>query len=152
LDPQIAKPHTVDNVVPVTKVKGTKIDQIFFGSCTNTRLEDIAIVADILRNKRISKDIRMLVFPASMKIYIEALKKGFIQDLVEAGAIVMNPGCGPCMGNHEGVPASGEVILSTSNRNFRGRMGNPEAEIYLASPRTIAVSALTGKIEDFREF
>lgn len=150
LAPQIAKPHTVDNVAPVNKVEGTPLQQIFFGSCTNTRLEDIRIVANMLRGKKIHPDVRMLMFPASTEIFLKALKRGYIEDLVEAGVVMMNPGCGPCMGNHEGVPASGEVTLSTSNRNFRGRMGNKEADIYLASPLTCAVSALTGKITDHR--
>lgn len=152
LEPMIAKPHTVDNVVPVTMVKGTPIQQAFFGSCTNTRIEDFKVVASVLRGKKIHPNVRMLVFPASREIYLQVLKRGWIEDLIEAGAVIMNPGCGPCMGNHEGVPANGEVTISTSNRNFKGRMGNKDAEIYLASPRTVAVSALTGRIEDFREF
>jgi len=152
LAPQIAKPHTVDNVVPVTGVEGTKLNQVFFGSCTNTRLEDIKIVADVLRGKKVHKDVRMLMFPASREILLDALKTGLIEDLVEAGVVMMNPGCGPCMGNHNGVPADGEVVLSTSNRNFKGRMGNKNSFIYLASPRTAAVSALTGRIEDHRKF
>jgi len=151
LAPQIAKPHTVDNVAPVTEVEGTSLQQIFFGSCTNTRLEDIKIVANTLRGKKVHPDVRMLMFPASTEIFLEALKRGYIEDLVEAGVVMMNPGCGPCMGNHEGVPADGEVTLSTSNRNFKGRMGNKEAEVYLASPLTCAVSALTGKITDHRK-
>ncbi|MBU0712857.1 3-isopropylmalate dehydratase large subunit [bacterium] len=148
LEPMIAKPHTVDNVVPVSEVKGTRIDQIFFGSCTNARVEDFEIVAEILRGKRVHPDVRMLVFPASQEVYLEVLKKGWIQELVEAGCVIMNPGCGPCMGNHEGVPANGEVVLATSNRNFKGRLGNKESFVYLVSPRTAAMSALTGKIED----
>lgn len=151
LAPQIAKPHTVDNVAPVTEVEGTSLQQIFFGSCTNTRLEDIKIVANTLRGKKVHADVRMLMFPASTEIFLEALKRGYIEDLVEAGVVMMNPGCGPCMGNHEGVPADGEVTLSTSNRNFKGRMGNKEAEVYLSSPLTCAVSALTGIITDHRK-
>lgn len=151
LAPQIAKPHTVDNVAPVTEVEGTPLQQIFFGSCTNTRLEDIKIVANTLRGKKIHPDVRMLMFPASTEIFLEALKRGYIEDMVEAGVVMMNPGCGPCMGNHEGVPADGEVTLSTSNRNFKGRMGNKEAEVYLASPLTCAASALSGKISDHRK-
>ncbi len=151
LEPMIAKPHTVDNVVPVTEVKGTKIDQVFFGSCTNARVEDFKVVTNVLRGKRVHSDVRMLVFPASAEVYLEVLKRGWITDLVEAGCVIMNPGCGPCMGNHEGVPANGEVTLATSNRNFKGRLGNKESEVYLVSPMTAAVSALTGKIEDFRE-
>jgi len=151
LEPMIAKPHTVDNVVPVSAVKGTKIDQVFFGSCTNARVEDFEVVVDVLRGKKVHPDVRMLVFPASREVYLEVLKRGWIAELVEAGCVIMNPGCGPCMGNHEGVPANGEVSLATSNRNFKGRLGNKESFVYLVSPRTAAVSALTGKIEDFRE-
>jgi len=151
IEPMVAKPHTVDNVAPVAAVKGTKIDQVFFGSCTNTRIEDFEVVVSILKGKKVHPNVRMLVFPASREIYLEVLKRGWITELVEAGAVIMNPGCGPCMGNHEGVPAKGEVTLSTSNRNFKGRMGNKDAEVYLCSPRTAAVSALTGRIEDFRE-
>ena len=150
LEPMIAKPHTVDNVVPVSEVKGTPIQQIFFGSCTNARVEDFEIVTNVLRGKKIHPNVRMLVFPASQEIFLEVLKRGWIADLVKAGAVIMNPGCGPCMGNHEGVPADGEVVIATSNRNFRGRLGNKESEVYLVSPRTAAVSALTGRIEDFR--
>lgn len=151
LAPQVAKPHTVDNVSPVEDVEGTEIDQVFFGSCTNARLEDFQVVADIVRGRKIHPGVRMLVFPASREVLFDALRNGYIQDILEAGAVLMNPGCGACMGNHEGVPAAGEVVISTSNRNFKGRMGNKDAEIYLASPRTAAVSALTGAITDFRK-
>jgi len=151
LEPMIAKPHTVDNVVPIGEVEGTHLDQVFFGSCTNARIEDFAEVVDVLRGKKVHPGVRMLVFPASMEIYREALSRGYIADLVEAGAILMNPGCGPCMGNHEGILADGEVCLATSNRNFKGRLGNKEAEVYLGSPRTAAASALTGEITDFRK-
>ncbi|MCK4715247.1 MAG: 3-isopropylmalate dehydratase large subunit [Candidatus Marinimicrobia bacterium] len=151
LEPMIAKPHTVDNVVPVAEVKGIKIDQVFFGSCTNARVEDFEVVSNVLRGKKVHSKVRMLVFPASAEVYLEVLKRGWIADLVEAGCVIMNPGCGPCMGNHEGVPADGEVILATSNRNFKGRLGNKESFVYLVSPMTAAVSALTGKIEDFRD-
>ncbi|PIS30038.1 MAG: 3-isopropylmalate dehydratase large subunit [Candidatus Marinimicrobia bacterium CG08_land_8_20_14_0_20_45_22] len=151
IGPMVAKPHTVDNVAQVSAVKGTKIDQIFFGSCTNARVEDFEVVAGILKGRKVHSSVRLLVFPASREVYLDVLKRGWIIDLVEAGAVILNPGCGPCMGNHEGVPAKGEVTLSTSNRNFKGRMGNKDAEVYLCSPRTAAVSALTGRIEDFRE-
>jgi len=153
LAPQIAKPHTIDRdtVVDVTEVKGTRLDQIMFGSCTNARLEDFEAVAEVLKGKRVHPDIRMLVFPASREVFLEAMRLGYIQTLAEAGAVLNATGCGPCMGNHLGVPADGEVVLSTSNRNFRGRMGNRESEVYLASPRTVAWSALTGRIEDVRD-
>ncbi len=150
LEPMIAKPHTVDNVVPVREVVGTPIQQVFFGSCTNARVEDFEVVANVLRGKKIHPKVRMLVFPASQEIFLEVLKRGWITDLVEAGAVIMNPGCGPCMGNHEGVPADGEAVVATSNRNFKGRLGNKESDVYLASPRTAAVCALAGEIVDFR--
>ncbi len=151
LEPQVACPHTVDNVKPISEVKGTKIHQVFFGSCTNARLEDFEVVAKALKGRRVHPDVRMLVFPASQQVYLEALKKGYLQTILEAGAIIMNANCGPCMGNHAGIPASGEVSLSTSNRNFRGRQGNVESEVYLCSPLTAAASAIAGEIADFRD-
>jgi 3-isopropylmalate/(R)-2-methylmalate dehydratase large subunit len=151
LEPQIACPHSVDNVHPVTAAKGKKIDQVFFGSCTNARLEDFQIVAGILRGKKIHPGVRMIVIPASIQVFMEALEKGYIQDLVQAGAVIVNSNCGPCMGNHEGILAPGEIVLSTSNRNFKGRFGCADSEIYLCSPLTAAVSALKGEITDFRE-
>ena len=151
LEPQIACPHTVDNVKPVSKVKGTKVNQVFFGSCTNARLEDFEIVTSILRGKKVHPSTRMIVIPASAQVLKSALNAGYIQDLVEAGAVIVNSGCGPCMGNHEGVLAPEEVTLSTSNRNFKGRFGCRDAEVYLASPRIAAASALTGEITDFRD-
>ncbi len=147
----MACPHTVDNVKPISEVKGTKIHQVFFGSCTNARLEDFEVVAKALKGRRVHPDVRMLVFPASQQVYLEALKKGYLQTILEAGAIIMNANCGPCMGNHAGIPASGEVSLSTSNRNFRGRQGNVESEVYLCSPLTAAASAIAGEIADFRD-
>jgi homoaconitase/3-isopropylmalate dehydratase large subunit len=151
LEPMLAKPHTVDNVAPVSELCGTRIDQVFFGSCTNARVEDFEVVVNVLRGKQVHPEVRMLVFPASQEIFLEVLKRGWITELAAAGCVIMNPGCGPCMGNHEGVPASGEVVLATSNRNFKGRLGNKESEVYLVSPLTAAVSALTGKISDFRD-
>jgi len=151
LEPLVACPHTVDKVHPVSEVKGTKLDQIFFGSCTNARLEDFEIVANVMRGKKVHRSVRMIVIPASNQIFMEAMAKGYIQDLAQAGATIVNSGCGPCMGNHEGVPAPGERVLSTSNRNFRGRFGSKDAEVYLCSPLTAAVSALKGEIADFRE-
>jgi 3-isopropylmalate/(R)-2-methylmalate dehydratase large subunit len=150
LEPQIALPHAVDHVESVSAVEGTHIDQIFFGSCTNARLEDFAIVAHVLKGKQISPETRMLVIPASQQVFTEALKAGYIEILSNAGAVIGNTGCGPCMGNHLGVLAPGERTLSTSNRNFKGRFGCKESEIYLCSPLTAAASALTGKITDFR--
>lgn len=152
LEPQVACPHAVDNVKKVTEVEGKKIDQALIGTCTNGRVEDLHIAANILKGRRIAKSIRLLVFPASMEIYMEAIRLGILEELARAGAIIMNPGCGPCLGTHEGVLAPGEVCLSTANRNFKGRMGCNEAEIYLASPATVAASALEGKIADARRY
>ena len=151
LEPQIACPHTVDNVKPVSEVKGTKVNQVFFGSCTNARLDDFEIVTSILRGKKVHPSTRLIVIPASAQVFKDALNAGYIQDLADAGAVIVNSGCGPCMGNHEGVLAPEEVTLSTSNRNFKGRFGCRDAEVYLASPRIAAVSALTGEITDFRD-
>jgi 3-isopropylmalate/(R)-2-methylmalate dehydratase large subunit len=143
---QIACPHTVDNVKSIEKVEGTKIDQVVVGSCTNGRADDLAVAASILRGRRIADGVRMLVFPASWRIYSESMKSGVIEDLVNAGAIIMNPGCGCCLGVHQGALGDGEVALSTTNRNFLGRMGNPRAQVYLCSPAIAASSALTGCI------
>jgi len=152
LAPQVARPHTVDNVVPITEVAGTRIDQAFIGTCTNGRLEDFRVAARILRGRRIAPNTRLLILPASREVLLAALAEGIIADLVTTGAVVLNPGCGPCLGAHQGVMAPGEVTLSTANRNFKGRMGCKEAEIYLASPAAVAASALTGEITDPREF
>lgn len=151
ISPQIACPHEVDNTRPVNEVEGKKIDQIVIGSCTNGRLDDIEVTAKILKGKKIAKGVRMLVFPASWRIYREALKKGYIETLVNSGAIIMNSGCGCCLGVHEGALGDGEVALSTTNRNFKGRMGNPNAGVYLCSPAVAAASAITGLITDPRK-
>jgi len=151
LEPQIACPHTVDNVKPVGDVAGKSVQQIVIGSCTNGRLDDIEIAANILKGKKVARCVRMLVFPASSRIYLEALKQGFLATLMEAGVVVMNSGCGPCLGVHQGALADGDVGLSTTNRNFKGRMGNPNSEVYLCSPAVAAASALTGVITDPRE-
>ena len=152
VEPQVACPHTVDNVKPVTAVEGKKFHQALIGTCTNGRLEDLAIAANILKGRKIHPQVRVLVLPASREIYLEALKKGVIEVLSEAGCVILNPGCGPCLGAHEGILAPGEVVLSTSNRNFKGRMGSRDSEIYLASPATVAASALEGKITDPRKY
>jgi len=148
--PQVAKPHTVDNVVPVTEVAGTPINQALVGTCTNGRLEDLAAAADILRGRHIAPSVRLLVLPASREILLTAIERGFVSDMVAAGATLLNPGCGPCLGAHEGCMAPGEMTISTANRNFKGRMGSKEAFIYLASPATVAASALSGVITDPR--
>ena len=152
LTPQIACPHSVDNVKSIEDVEGKEINQAMLGSCTNGRIEDLRIAAKILKGKRIAKNIRMLVFPASMKVYKQALEEGLIEIFIKAGAVVMNPGCGPCLGAHEGVLASGEVAIASTNRNFRGRMGSKEAEVYLASPASVAAAAIEGKITDPRKY
>ncbi len=151
LTPQIACPHTVDNVKSIDQVAGTKVHQIVIGSCTNGRLDDLAIAAEILRGKKIAQDVRMLVFPASGKIFGQALDLGYVHDLMRAGAVVMNSGCGPCLGVHEGALGDEETALSTTNRNFKGRMGNPKSEVYLCSPAVAAASAITGTITDPRK-
>ena len=151
LGPQIACPHTVDNVKPVQEVAGKAVHQIVIGSCTNGRLDDIEIAAKILQGQRVARGVRMLVFPASSRIYQEALKLGYLTTLMEAGAVVMNSGCGPCLGVHQGALADGDVALATTNRNFKGRMGNPSAEVYLSSPAVAAASAITGVITDPRK-
>jgi 3-isopropylmalate/(R)-2-methylmalate dehydratase large subunit len=150
LEPQVACPHAVDNVRPVTAVEGVKVQQIVIGSCTNGRLDDLETAAAILRGRKVAADTRMLVFPASWRIYLEAMARGWVGDLVRAGALVMNPGCGPCLGVHEGALGDGETALSTTNRNFRGRMGNPKSSVYLCSPAVAAASALTGLVSDPR--
>ncbi len=151
LVPQVAKPHTVDNVVAIDAVAGTKIDQALLGTCTNGRLEDLRLAAGILGGKAVAKGVRLLVLPASQEVLLEALSEGLIDIFVRAGALVLSPGCGPCLGAHQGVLAPGEVCLSTANRNFKGRMGSADAEIYLASPATVAASAVAGVIADPRE-
>jgi homoaconitase/3-isopropylmalate dehydratase large subunit len=150
LEPQVACPHTVDNVKPVPEVVGTPFHQAVIGTCTNGRFEDLKVASDILRGKTIASSVRVLVIPASRFEYLKALQKGILEDLVRAGCIVLNPGCGPCLGAHQGILAPGEVALSTANRNFRGRMGSRDSEIYLASPATVAVSAIQGAITDPR--
>lgn len=151
LEPQISVPPSMEYVKPVSAVEGVKVDQIYLGTCTNGRLEDLEVAARILKGKKVHPGVRMVVIPTTRKATLQAMERGVLGTLVEAGAVVCNPNCGPCLGSHEGLLAAGEVCLSTGNRNYRGRMGSPEAEIYLASPATAAASAITGEITDPRK-
>ena len=146
IEPVVAKPHTVDNVAPLREVAGTHIDQAFLGTCTNGRLSDLAMAAQVLKGRKVAPGVRLIVIPASSEIYLAALDAGYLRTFVEAGAAIESPGCGPCMGNHLGVPAEGEISISTANRNFRGRMGTKESEVYLASPLVVAASAVAGEM------
>jgi 3-isopropylmalate/(R)-2-methylmalate dehydratase large subunit len=150
LEPQIACPHNVDNVKPISEVEGTHIDQVFLGSCTNGRLSDLRTAANIIKGKDISKNVRMLVIPASREVYSKAMEEGLLKTFVDSGALVCNPCCGPCLGGHIGLVGPGEVSLSTSNRNFKGRQGSSDAEVYLSSAAVAASSAVKGKITDPR--
>lgn len=151
LEPCVAKPHTVDNYAPISEVKGKRVHQCLLGTCTNGRLEDLKAASEILQGKQISPRTRLLVFPASMRVFRQAMAEGTVETLLEAGAVIMNPGCGPCLGAHQGILAPEETCISTANRNFKGRMGNKDSYVYLASPETVAASALTGEITDPRE-
>ncbi len=144
----VACPHSVDHAQPLSAVRGIRVQQAFLGTCTNGRLEDLSAAAEIVKGKRVAAGTRFIVIPASSEIYTEALRMGLIQTFVEAGAVIGVPGCGPCMGNHLGVLAPGETCISSANRNFKGRMGQPEAEIYLANPAVVAASAVMGCIAD----
>ena len=152
IEPMVAKPHQVDNVVQISEVEGIEIQEAFIGTCTNGRLEDLRIAAKILKGKKVHRNVRLVVAPASREIYLAAIESGILQTLIKAGAAIVTPGCGPCVGTHNGIPADNENVISTANRNFKGRMGNNKAFIYLASPATVAASAITGKITDPREF
>jgi 3-isopropylmalate/(R)-2-methylmalate dehydratase large subunit len=152
IGPQVAKPHAVDNVSPIEEVAGTPIAQGYIGTCTNGRLEDLEIAARILRGRTVHPDVRLIVAPASKQIFLDAMEAGYVRDLVEAGAVFVTPGCGPCVGTHNGVPSDGENVISTANRNFKGRMGNSNAFIYLGSPATVAASVIEGAITDPRKY
>lgn len=152
LVPSIAKPHTVDNYSTVEEMHGTSIQQGVIGTCTNGRLEDLEIAAKVLKGRKVSKDCRLVVAPASKSIFLEAMKNGIVETIMDSGGVFVTPGCGPCVGTHNGVPSDGEKVISTANRNFLGRMGNRNAEIYLASPATVAASVIEGGIADPRKY
>jgi len=152
IGPQVAKPHSVDNVSPIEEVEGTPIAEGMLGTCTNGRLEDLGVAASILKGRHVHPDVRFIVAPASRQILLDAIAAGYIQTLVEAGAALVTPGCGPCVGTHNGVPSDGENVISTANRNFKGRMGNSNAFIYLGSPATVAASVIEAKITDPRKY
>jgi homoaconitate hydratase family protein len=151
IEPVVAVPHSVDNIKPVKEVVGVEIQQCLLGTCTNGRVSDFEIAAKILKGKKVHPNVRLLVLPSSRTVYLDAVKKGLISIFLEAGGTILPPGCGPCLGAHQGALAPGERCLSTSNRNFKGRMGCNEAEIYLASPATVAMSAIHGEISDPRK-
>ena len=142
IEPMVSKPHYVENVDLAKNCKDQKVDIVFIGSCTNGRLSDMHVAADILRGKKIAKGIRLIVIPNSTAVYKECLKDGTLLTLAEAGAMIEAPNCGPCMGVHQGIPADGEVVVATQNRNFKGRMGNPNSSVYLSSPAVAAATAL----------
>lgn len=152
LGPQVARPHTVDNVCAVEEVEGTRVAEGLIGTCTNGRLSDLRVAASVLKGKKVAPGVRLIVAPASREVMLAALREGLIEVFTEAGGSVMCPGCASCVGTHQGVPSDGENVISTANRNFKGRMGNPEAFIYLASPATVAASCLEGRIADPRRY
>ncbi|MHA1291325.1 MAG: 3-isopropylmalate dehydratase large subunit [Promethearchaeota archaeon] len=151
ITPMVAKPHSPDNVDSVEKIEGINIDQAFLGSCTNARLEDLRIAAKIIKGKKIHPNVRFIITPASKQIYYNAIKEGLIEIFIKAGGVITNSTCGACIGGHLGVLGDDEVCISTTNRNFKGRMGSPTSKVYLASPATVAASALKGEITDPRE-
>ena len=152
LKPIVSMPHTVDNTIEAASLKKVKINEAFLGTCTNGRLDDFKVAAGILDKRRVHPEVKLIIAPSSREVYLEALRLGLVEIFIKAGAIIVAPGCGPCVGTHNGVPSDGEVVISTANRNFKGRMGNPAAFIYLASPATVASSAIKGYISDPRSY
>lgn len=152
LSPQVSQPHSVDNAIEAGKLKSISINEAYLGTCTNGRLADLRIAASVLKGNKVAETVKFIVAPASRDILLSALKEGLIDIFIKSGAVVIPPGCGPCVGTHCGIPADGEIVISTANRNFKGRMGNPNAFIYLASPLTVAASAIQGKITDPRKY
>jgi len=152
LEPMVSMPHSVDNTAEASTLKKVKINEAFLGTCTNGRIDDLKVAAKILNKRKVSPEVKLIIAPSSRSVYLEALKLGLVEVFIKSGAVIVAPGCGPCVGTHNGIPSDGEVVISTANRNFKGRMGNPSAFIYLASPATVAVSALTGFITDPRGY
>ncbi|MDD5097908.1 MAG: 3-isopropylmalate dehydratase large subunit, partial [Candidatus Omnitrophica bacterium] len=152
LKPMVSLPHSVDNLADAMSLKKVKINEAFLGTCTNGRIEDFKVAAKILNKHKVHPEVRMIIAPSSRQVYLDALNSGLVDIFIKAGAIIVAPGCGPCVGTHNGVPSDGEVVISTANRNFKGRMGNPAAFIYLASPATVAASAIKGYIADPRSY
>ncbi|MDD5120080.1 MAG: 3-isopropylmalate dehydratase large subunit [Candidatus Omnitrophica bacterium] len=150
LKPMVSMPHSVDNTASAVSLKKTKIDEAFLGTCTNGRIDDFKAAAKVLNKRKVSSQVKLIIAPSSRQVYLEALKLGLVEVFIKAGAVIVAPGCGPCVGTHNGIPSDAEVVISTANRNFKGRMGNPSAFIYLASPATVAASAIKGYISDPR--
>jgi 3-isopropylmalate/(R)-2-methylmalate dehydratase large subunit len=146
MQPQVAFPHLPSNVKPVAEGKNVKIDQVVIGSCTNGRIEDLRIAAEIIKGRTIHQDVRAIVIPGTREIYLQALQEGIVEDFIEAGAVVSTPTCGPCLGGYMGILAEGERAVSTTNRNFVGRMGHPKSEVYLSNPAVASASAILGRI------
>ncbi len=150
--PTVSMPHSVDNISEVSALKNVKINEAFLGTCTNGRIQDFKVAAHILKKHKVNPQVKLIIAPSSRQVYLEALKLGLVEIFIKAGAVIVAPGCGPCVGTHNGIPSNGEAVISTANRNFKGRMGNPEAFIYLASPATVAASAIKGYISDPRVY
>jgi 3-isopropylmalate/(R)-2-methylmalate dehydratase large subunit len=152
LKPVASCPHSVDNVKDVEELKDVSINEAFLGTCTNARLEDFKVAAGILKSRKVASGVKFIIAPSSRQIFLDALSLGLVDIFIKAGGVIVAPGCGPCVGTHNGVPADGEIVISSANRNFKGRMGNPAAFIYLASPATVAASAVEGRITDPRKY